>query len=108
MVHPEIKKHIAEVLGIDDPEFQETLFVEYCNSFKEILEQLDAATASSDYEELRKLGHKLKGCALTIGHGVARADIVALEEAAREKNGSSCRAQLEKVRGHYMAVTEGL
>jgi len=92
-----IKKHLAEQMGIDDPELQQELYTEYCSSVKNIVGSLPEALDKTDYPRLRHLAHSLKGCAQTIGDTQMKALALPFEDSAKSENGANCRLILEEL-----------
>ena len=92
-----LRAHLADTLGIDDPELQDELICEYKRTFDDSVVQMRAAVAAADFERLRRLGHALKGCALNIGHPAAREFSLGVETGARNADCDACRAEIEKL-----------
>lgn len=89
------KKHLAEILGIDDPELQEELIEEYNRTFNSSVAQMREASDAADFDRLRQLGHALKGCALNIGHTDAHEHAFFLEQCAKAADLAGCRRTVE-------------
>ena len=91
------RAHLTETLGIDDPELQEELMIEYKRTFDDSVAQMKNAAAAADFERLRRLGHALKGCALNIGHPAGRECALGVEMGARDADLDACRTEIEKL-----------
>ncbi|MDR0931670.1 MAG: Hpt domain-containing protein [Victivallales bacterium] len=95
MMNEIFRKHLTETLGIDDVELQDELIAEYKRTFYDTLDKLKEVLPSGDCEQLRRLGHALKGCALNIGDLETKELSLNIENGGKANDVEICRVNID-------------
>jgi len=91
---------------IDDPEIA-SILPGFIARLAEQLETMRRAQAAEDYEELRRLAHKLKGAGGSYGYPSLSEAAAAMEETARMQDSAAVAAAMNTISALIRAVEDG-
>lgn len=96
MTKQELWNSMREMLG-DDPELLDEIGNEYILEAEKRLRDGVCALESSDYLELRRAAHTLKGCSANVGAETLRQLSYEWQVAAEEQDSEKCRSLQSKI-----------
>jgi DNA-binding NarL/FixJ family response regulator/HPt (histidine-containing phosphotransfer) domain-containing protein len=89
---------LAELRDLGGPELVEELLSEFRIQVESDLRDINEAAKASDYQELMRLAHRLKGASTTVGMGKVTSLCSELELAARGRDRKRILSVLERLR----------
>jgi HPt (histidine-containing phosphotransfer) domain-containing protein len=107
VIDPSALAALSETTG-DDPEFLAELIDTYLNDAVELLDTIEAASASGDAAELRRAAHSLKSNSATFGATTLTSLARNLEDLGKAEQVDGATALLREAREEFARVERGL